>query len=367
MTGSAMTPEQLRENYERIWSTTEMRESPDYYARCLALATPHAGERLLDVACGGGFFLAEAERAGLATSGIDLADAAIAKARQVAPKSELQRGDAESLPYPDDSFDIVTCLGSVEHMLNPETALEEMRRVLAPGGRTIVVVPNQWFAYDVARGWLEGAGLSHGQESERYFSITQARDLVGRSFWIRHVEGWNPPPSLARATRPFTGSLSRAALRVYGWLRPRLPLAMAYVFVFVGAKEPDDAPASVSPGRDDVIAGGWHDREGDFSRWTAKRAGVWLRLGAEVRALARHAEPEGRPLTVAITVDWTRIGEATLRSGEWVEIAGIVPTERRGQIGRVYLESERTWRPSDRGMAGDTRDLGVSVQRIWST
>ncbi len=361
------TPEALRASYERIWTIADMRESADYYARCLDLAGARAGQRLLDVACGGGYLLMEAERRGLATSGIDIADAALVKARRFAPKSELRQGDAEALPYPDASFDIVTCLGSLEHFLRPAVALEEMRRVLAPGGRAIVVVPNQWFAYDVARGWLEGVGLSHGQESERYYSVAQARELVGHAFWIRHGEGWNPPAHLARSTRPFTGRWRGAALRVYGWLRPRLPMSMAYVFVFVGAHAPDDAPAEVRPATDAVLPGGWHEREGEFARWTAARAGVWLRLGSTVRAQVRHSEPDAPPLEVGIAIEGRRIGVGSAPSGSWTEISAEVPESLRGRVLRVFLDCAATWSPADRGEPNDTRELGVSVHRIWST
>ncbi|MDO8506893.1 MAG: class I SAM-dependent methyltransferase [Candidatus Limnocylindria bacterium] len=361
------TPEALRASYERIWTIADMRESADYYARCLDLAEARAGQRVLDVACGGGYLLMEAERRGLVTSGIDIADAALAKARRFAPKSELRQGDAEALPYADASFDIVTCLGSLEHFLRPPVALEEIRRVLAPGGRAIIVVPNQWFAYDVARGWLEGVGLSHGQESERYFSIAQARELVGHSFWIRHDEGWNPPAQLAHATRPFTGRWRGAALRVYGWLRPRLPIAMAYVFVFVGSHTPDDVPAEVRPATDTVLPGGWHEREGTFARWTASRAGVWLRLGSTVRALVRHGEPDASPLDIGIAVDRQTIGVGRAPAGTWVEISADVPPAMRGTVQRVFLDCARTWSPAERGDPNDTRELGVSVQRIWST
>ncbi len=361
------TPEALKASYERIWSTTDMRESADYYARCLDLAAPRPGERLLDVACGGGYLLMEAERRGLRTSGIDIAESAIRRAREFAPSSALRQGDAEALPYDDASFEIVTCLGSLEHFLRPAVALEEMRRVLAPGGRAVVVVPNQWFAYDVARGWLEGVGLSHGQESERYFSIGEARDLVGRSFWIRHVEGWNPPVRLAQATRPFTGRRRGAALRVYGWLRPRLPLAAAYVFVFLGTHGPDDAPSEVRPGRDAVIPGGWHEREGGDARWTAGRAGVWLRLGARVHALVRHGEPDGAPLEVTLAAERDDLGGARVASGDWTEVSSDVPAVLRGTVRRVFVDAGRTWSPAARGDSTDARALGVSVQRIWCT
>ncbi|HTH70338.1 MAG TPA: class I SAM-dependent methyltransferase [Candidatus Saccharimonadales bacterium] len=360
------TPEALRANYEHIWSTTDMRESQEYYARCLALARPTPGDRLLDVACGGGYLLMEAERAGLRTSGIDIADAALARARTFAPKSDLRRGDAEALPYADGSFEIVTCLGSLEHFLDPPKALEEMRRVLAPGGRAIVVVPNQWFAYDVARGWLEGVGLSHGQESERYFSIGQARDLIGAAFAIEHDEGWNPPVGLADRTRPFTGRWKRAALRVYGGLRSRLPIAMAYVFVFVGRHAPADAPGTVEPANGGVIPGGWNEREGAESRWTAGRAGVWLRLGSTVTASVLHDEPGDARLVCALSIEGEQIASAELPAHTWTDISAAVPERYRGTIQRVYLEPARTWSPFDHGTREDMRTLGVSVRRIAS-
>jgi SAM-dependent methyltransferase len=360
------TPEALRANYEHIWSTTDMRESQDYYARCLALAHPAPGDRVLDVACGGGYLLMEAERAGLVASGIDIADAALARARTFAPKSDLRRGEAEALPYADGSFEIVTCLGSLEHFLDPPKALEEMRRVLAPGGRAVVVVPNQWFAYDVARGWLEGVGLSHGQESERYFSIGQARELIGAAFAISHEEGWNPPVRLAERTRPFTGRWRRAAVRAYGWLRPRLPISMAYVFVFVGTHAPADAPGVVEPAAGGIIPGGWNAVEGPASRWTTGRAGVWLRLGETVRATVLHDEPGEATLRCAIRIEGEEIGAAELPAHRWTEIEAPVPERYRGTVQRVSLDPARSWSPFEHGTRDDMRRLGVSVRRIES-
>ena len=361
------TPEALRANYEHIWSTTDMRESQEYYARCLALGRPKAGDRLLDVACGGGYLLMEAERAGLRSFGIDIADAALARARTFAPKSDLRRGDAEALPYPDGSFEIVTCLGSLEHFLDPPKALEEMRRVLVPGGRAIVVVPNQWFVYDIVRGWLEGVGLSHGQESERYFSIGQARDLIGAAFAIEHDEGWNPPVRLADQTRPFTGKWKRAVLRVYGWLRTRLPISMAYVFVFVGQHAPAEAASVIVPAQGGTIPGGWNAIEGSESRWTTGRAGVWLRLGSTVTATVLHDESTSGPLSCAVSIEGERIGTAELAPQAWTDITASVPERYRGTVQRVYLEPARTWSPFDHGTREDMRTLGVSVRRIEST
>ena len=362
---SALTPEALRAGYERIWSTTDMRESQEYYARCLALAAPRAGDRVLDVACGGGYLLMEAERAGLEAHGIDIAQAALDRAKTFAPKSTLVRGDAEALPYDDASFDIVTCLGSLEHFLDPPKALEEMRRVLRPAGRAVIVVPNQWFAYDVARGWIEGKGLWHGQESERYFSIGEARDLIGASFAVAHEEGWSPPRALAQRTRPVTGRWRNAALRLSGWIRPRLPIAAAYVFVFVGTRAPADAPSLVWPFRDPVVPGGWHAPE-ESSRWTSGAASVWIRLGARVEAALLHDEPGDSSLRVTLRADRDELGTASLAAHRWTDVVLDVPAHLRGTVARLTLAPERTWSPADHGVRDDTRTLGVSVRKVES-
>jgi SAM-dependent methyltransferase len=360
-----MTPDALRAGYERIWKTTDMRESQEYYARCLALAEPRPGDKVLDVACGGGYLLMEAERLGLEAHGIDIAQAAIDRARTFAPRSVLVRGDAEALPYEDGSFDVVTCLGSLEHFLDPPKALEEMRRVLKTDGRAVVVVPNQWFAYDVARGWIEGKGLWHGQESERYFSIDEARRLIGASFAVSHEEGWSPPRALAQATRPFTGRFRGVALRVYGWLRTRLPIAAAYVFVFVGRRAPQGAPALVWPFRDPVVPGGWHAPE-ESSRWTNGPASVWLRLGERIDANLLHDEPNADQLKVTFKVDGTTVGDAVLDRGKFIDVSVAVPAHLRGTIARVTIVPERTWSPADHGVKDDVRTLGVSVRKIAS-
>lgn len=363
---SAMTPDALRAGYERIWTTTDMRESQEYYARSLALAEPKSGEKILDVACGGGYLLMEAERAGLDAHGIDIAQAAIDRARTFAPHAALVRGDAEALPYKDGEFDIVTCLGSLEHFLDPAKALEEMRRVLAPAGRAVIVVPNQWFAYDVARGWIEGKGLWHGQESERYFSIAEARALIGASFALTHEEGWNPPRALAQQIRPFTGRWRNVALRVYGWVRPRLPIAAAYVFILVGRRAPLDAPSLIWPFRDAVVPGGWNDAE-ETSRWTKASASVWIRLGSTVEANLLHDEPGDRTLAVTFRVDGTVLGSVTLAPHAWTDVPVDVPAALRGRTARLDIVPERTWSPIEHGVRDDMRTLGVSVRRIAST
>jgi len=145
-----------------------------------------------------------------------------------------------------------------------------------------------------------------------------------------------------------------------------LPIAMAYVFVFVGRHAPADAPGTVEPASGGVIPGGWNDVEGPESRWTAGRAGVWLRLGSTVTASVLHDEPGDARLGCALSIEGEQIASAELPAHAWTDISAAVPERYRGTIQRVYLEPARTWSPFDHGTREDMRTLGVSVRRIAS-
>lgn len=93
------------------------------------------GMRVLDVATGPGHVAGRAAGRGGAVVGIDIAAAMIALARRSYPDPEFCCGDAEALPFPDDSFDAVVGNFAILHFGRPERAVAEMVRVLRPEGR----------------------------------------------------------------------------------------------------------------------------------------------------------------------------------------------------------------------------------------
>ena len=101
------------------------------------------GQRVLDVACGTGILAREvALRTGStgAVIGIDPNPGMVAVAKQLAPSIEWREGVAESLPFPDQSFDAVVSQFGLMFFTDQRQALREMLRVLAPGGRLAVAV-----------------------------------------------------------------------------------------------------------------------------------------------------------------------------------------------------------------------------------
>lgn len=94
--------------------------------------------KLLDVPAGEGALAAR-----LAEAGFDVACCDLYPEIFRLPDVDIRRGDlGGTLPYPDQSFDHVTCLEGLEHIENPQQAVREFARLLRPGGHLIASVPN---------------------------------------------------------------------------------------------------------------------------------------------------------------------------------------------------------------------------------
>lgn len=126
------------------FSKYAVRDAPEIVAEKVEFVKPQPGDSALDVACGpGAFVLALAPRVRLAR-GIDLTHEMVLQARAFQNERNISnaafdRGDAEQLPYPDQTFDLVTCQCSFHHMPKPEAALREMIRVAKPEGRLAIM------------------------------------------------------------------------------------------------------------------------------------------------------------------------------------------------------------------------------------
>ena len=99
------------------------------------------GARLLEVGSGMGHLVAQLEDT-FETVGIDLNHWAVKESKSVVQKSSLQTASAQELPFEDGVFNVVIIKHIVEHLPNPEKAINEIGRVTAKGGYLILATPN---------------------------------------------------------------------------------------------------------------------------------------------------------------------------------------------------------------------------------
>lgn len=121
----------------------------DRIPRCLQLLGQLAPRSLLDVGCGDGFFLRLAKHRGIGTehlAGLEISASSIEVAERAG--FDCRRIDVgEPFPFPDNSFEAVFAGEVIEHLANPDAMLEEVFRVLVPGGHLLLTTPNlvAWF------------------------------------------------------------------------------------------------------------------------------------------------------------------------------------------------------------------------------
>ncbi len=130
------------------------------FIHSIAQFTRHRGKKILEVGVGAGTDHLQWARAGAECFGVDLTEAAIettkARFNLYGFNSKLQRLDAETLPFLDNSFDLVYSWGVIHHSESPETIIKEIRRILRPGGTFV--------------------GMLYGRRSPLVFK-----------FWVKHA------------------------------------------------------------------------------------------------------------------------------------------------------------------------------------
>jgi SAM-dependent methyltransferase len=140
----------VRAYYESFWEDAPQDPEPWAWARrrALLLGEARRGDRVLDLGCGAGRFVAALRDAGIDAVGVELAEAALSRARTNVPGADLRLVEPDgSLPLDHGSVDLVWCSEVLEHVPDTAGLLSEARRVLKTRGRILVTTP----AHDLPR------------------------------------------------------------------------------------------------------------------------------------------------------------------------------------------------------------------------
>lgn len=206
-----ISQDNLRQHYDERFAQRPLRARERFYAWIANRVGPPEGSCVLDIGCGGGYLLKELHGKGCQLHGCDISTEALRIAKTVVPEAKFALADAQKLPYPDASFDIVYNLGSLEHFLDMEAAVREMHRVLHSRGCTIVMVPNSRYFGDLWRRLTFRGGADHHQLLERYGTLKEWKTLLeSGGLKVQHV---------------FAHNKFKKRLRL-------LPLHLAYCFIF---------------------------------------------------------------------------------------------------------------------------------------
>lgn len=120
-------------NYQKHVSQNPIQKAllNNFYRSFLSIIKNTKADKILDVGCGEGFTIQilKEKNIGTAREGIDVLPEAVEVAKKNIPDEEFKVGSIYDLPYKDNSFDLVLCMEVLEHLEDPQVALQELKRV----------------------------------------------------------------------------------------------------------------------------------------------------------------------------------------------------------------------------------------------
>lgn len=131
---------------DQFWSASEFRYKYHYYLPPLfgRIALSHPGAALLEIGCGMGDDAAQWAKRGMSVTAIDLTEPAVECTKRrfelCGLDGNILMGNAESLEFPDNFFDIVYSFGVLHHSPDTYKAIEEVRRLLKSGGLALIML-----------------------------------------------------------------------------------------------------------------------------------------------------------------------------------------------------------------------------------
>jgi SAM-dependent methyltransferase len=192
------------------------------------------GKKVLDVGSGNGYVLSKYAAEGAEVFGIDITEAGINLCRKrfeyLGLNGDFRVADAQEIPFPDKTFDCVCSMGVLHHVPNTQKALDEIYRVLKPGGRLIVMFYHRNSAkYQLLYrvwSWVTGKSMQQlvnefdgvGNPKGSVFSKLQLGAMLGKFIDIKmHVGYLATSDIILRGARYLPANLFKPLAPLIGW------------------------------------------------------------------------------------------------------------------------------------------------------
>jgi len=224
------------------WYDEKYRETGDETRRSIEAfyqiesLIPKGTSSILDVGCGRGEFLEYLSHKNFKNlAAVDISEEAINKVKELLPSCDARISTGEKMPFPDGQFELLTCLGVLEHFLDIEGGLTEMNRVLQDNGKALIMVPNKDFI-----GWLftknEEKGTQQKEISETLYSVANWRELIENSGF--KVKSISVDKGFIYNNRDIKSKNIKYYLkRLLFLLMPLIPTSFAYQVIFLAEKK----------------------------------------------------------------------------------------------------------------------------------
>lgn len=219
----------LQREYDSIYERQPIRHTLSFYRWILDLLNPRRGLRLLDVACGQGIIVHIAREYGLEAYGLDISFQAIRAGNQ----QGLIVGDGQRIPFPEKSFHYITCIGSLEHYINPEEGLREISRILSPDGICCLLLPNIFSLFgNILFALHTGRIADDGQPIQRYATRFKWQEIIEANGLVV-LRTYKYECEFPRYLRDFTQYLLHPKRLIRLMLTPLLPINLSNSFVYI--------------------------------------------------------------------------------------------------------------------------------------
>lgn len=220
-----------RRAYNRLYRDQGILLRDSFYIWLIQLLRPRPGRSLLDISCGQGRLVLLARERGLAAYGVDFAVEAL---KAASADSGFALGDGQRIPIAADCVDYVTHIGSLEHYEDPAQGAREITRILRPGGKGCILLPNAFGLLGNIRSvWSTGEIHDDGQPLQRYATRhTWSRLLTDAGLSIDRVLGYGEVefPRTVRDAGWLAGNPRKLLRWLASWL---IPTNLANHFVFI--------------------------------------------------------------------------------------------------------------------------------------